>query len=97
MDSSGPAAVGRCGVFLHQRRKSDGRSPVRRGRRGQVGGGSAGRGITEPWDSQSQHAGPAAPLHPLPHGPLQLERVVDLRRDLRPCLLGTYQPRLDHV
>ena len=27
----------------------------------------------------------------------QLERVVDLRRDLGPRLLGPHQPRLDHV
>ena len=37
------------------------------------------------------------PLRPLHLGPRQLERVVDLRRDLGSGLLGPNQPGLDHV
>ena len=37
------------------------------------------------------------PLRPLHLRPRQLERVVDLRRDLGPRLLGPHQPGLDHV
>ena len=52
-------------------------------------------GLTE---GQSHHAALLPPpLRPRQGRPRQLERVVDLRRDLRPRILGADQPSLDHV